>query len=316
MRRFAIPLLVTAALLVPAPAAMADHHLMKVSELMLSSGGNPAAQLVELRDDFAEPFPASLEPYKLVVYDGAGAKVGAQELSAAPFRNTIEPYLLASEAAGLGAVRDAALTVALPAGSGQVCFTRQPIESRVHCVAYGCPASPLSGAEVGAAPGDGQSLQRADSGLSVGAPTPKVANVAGAPATCVAGGPRPPGGGPGGGGEAPADRAAPSQRLSGRLRQDVDRLAIGLRLDEAARVVVKATVRVPGRARVVRFRSVRRRVAADTRVSVRLRLGADALRSVRQALRRGVALTARVAVSARDAEGNQSSRARRIRLSS
>jgi hypothetical protein len=360
MRRYAIALLIAVVVLVPAPSAMADHHLMKVNELMLSSGGNQAAQLVELRDDFDEPFPAALEPYKVVVYDGGGTKVGAQDLSPNPFpsRNNTEPYLLASDAAGLGAERDAALTVALPQGAGHVCFTRLASEARVHCVAYGCPASPLAGSQVGRAPGDGESLQRLGSGLVIGAPTPNAANAAGTSAACPGSTPPPGGGGrttppggggrttppgggtrtppsgggggttspgggttsPGGGGGAPvgggevrSGRGAPVQRLSGRLRQDVDRLAVAVRLNEAATIVVKATVHVPGAARIVRFKTVRRRVAAGVRVSVRLRLPTLALRSVKGALGRRARLTARIAVTARDS-GGFSRKVRLVRL--
>lgn len=322
MRRFAIPLLVWALLLVAAQSAVADHHLMKVSELMLSSGGNPAAQFVELRDDFDEPFPASLEPYKVVVYDGAGARVGAQELSPNPFssRDNTQPFLIASDATGLGAVRDAALTVALPTAAGHVCFTRQAIESRVHCVAYGCPAAPLSGSQVGRAPGDGQSLQRTASGLAIGSPTPKATNAAAGSASCSGGGgTTPPAGGgtqpPGsGGGEVQGEPGAPVPRLSGRRRQDVDRLAVRVRVDEPATIVVKATVKVPGATRIVRFKTVRRGLEADVRRSIRLRLSARARRSVKRALGRGARLTARIVVTARDADGNSSRRVRRVRL--
>ena len=145
MRRLLVPVLVTAALAFPV-AASADHHLMTVNEVMLSSGGNAAAQFVELLDPMDEPFPNTYVPYKLVAYDGSGVRVGGQDLGN-PFmaRDNTEPFVIASDAAGLGAIRDAPLTFGLPPAAGRVCFTRLAAEEPVNCIAYGCPPPQLPG---------------------------------------------------------------------------------------------------------------------------------------------------------------------------
>jgi hypothetical protein len=94
----------------------------------------------------------------------------------------------------------------------------------------------------------------------------------------------------------------------------VDRLAVGVTLNEAGTVTVRARVSVPDAARVVRFRPVTRSVAANTSVRFRLRLARRARRSVKAALRDDRRLIARVTIAARDGSGNVSTARRRIRL--
>lgn len=313
MGRLLVPALVLAALAWPATAS-ADHHLMQVNEVMLSSGGNATAQFVELVDPVDEPFPAALQPYRLVVFDGNGARLGGQDLSNLAAVDAAEPYLIASDAAGLGAARDAPLAMSLPQGAGQVCFTRQAAEVKVNCVSYGCPASRP-------APADGQSLQRTSAGFSLGSPTPNAPNAAGTPAACDGGGVSQPGGGgetgdPGGGGDTAGDIKAPTVKLGGRARQDVDKLAIRVELSEAATLTVRGRVSVPRSRAAATFRlmSVRREVRAGQRVTVRLKLSRRGRAAVKAALRRGLRVRARVKVSARDAAGNEVTRRRAVRL--
>jgi hypothetical protein len=308
--------LALAVVLIAAPTASADHHLMKVNELSLSSGGNPSAQFVELKDDFNEPFPNTNLPYQLAVFDGSGAPVGSPQDLGNPFmtRDNTQPFLIASAASGLPG--DATLALTLPQGAGQVCFASGTF-GRVHCVAYGCPATRLSstgGSQAGLAPADGQSLQRIGSSLALGAPTPKATNTGGGPATCPAGLGGPGGGGAGGAGGA-GDSAAPKLTLSAKGRQRVTKLALAVRLNEAARLTVSATVNVPGGSRVLRFKTVKRQLKAGVRTTVKLKLSAKNAARVKLALRARRKLTAKVSLRATDSAGNRSKLARKsIRL--
>jgi hypothetical protein len=167
--------------------AQASFHLMHVNEVMLSTGGNANAQFVELIDPSDEPFPSGTGPYKVVVYDGAGAKLGAHTISTALLqgRDNTQPLLISTAAsdAALGVTGDEALDVALPS-TGQLCYTAGSSESAIDCVAWGCitsPAgSPLTRVPM---PPDGRSVQRqSDSTFQLAQPTPKAQNVAGSSA--------------------------------------------------------------------------------------------------------------------------------------
>ena len=190
--RIALPVLALA--LIGPGAAHASFHTMVVNEVMLSTGGNANAQFVELVDISDEPFPNDFAPYKLVVFDGAGVKVGAHQITTATLqgRNNTVPFLISTAAAdsALASAGDEVLDVALPS-PGQACFTNGAAESKVSCVAWGCVATPVGGATNFQAPADGQSLQRqgaASSTFHVAAPTAKTANVAGTAAgACSAG---------------------------------------------------------------------------------------------------------------------------------
>jgi hypothetical protein len=92
-------------------------------------------------------------------------------------------------------------------------------------------------------------------------------------------------------------------------------MTVSILLNEAAAVAVRGTVNVPGRARVFRFRRVRRNVAAGVRTSIRLRLPKAGLRAAKRYLRRrGRRLTARVRIDARDHANNLSTRRRSFRV--
>jgi hypothetical protein len=309
---------VIAVLALPAVApagASAVHHFMKVNEVMLSQGGNPNAQFVELVDSMNESFTGG--PYGLVAFDAAGTRLGGQSLTIAGSRNDTIPFLIATAATGLSGV-EAPLTVQLPTAGGQVCFTADSENERVHCVGW-CATSPVSttnGFQSGMAPGDGLSLQRVGTALAVGTPTPDAANAASGAGSCDAGG-GPGGGGPGGGGPGGMfpDLKAPAARLTAKKRQDVDNVRLAFTVDEAATVTVGGTVSVPNAAKTYRFKAVRRQAAAGTRVAVRLKLGRKARAAAKRAIKAKRRVTARIAISARDAAGNRDTAARRVRLS-
>lgn len=193
---------------------------MKVNEVGLG-----AAQFVELLDSADETFPSGEGPYKLVVYDAAGARQDAHTISSSLLqgRDNTQPLLLSTPAANstYGVSGDETLSVALP-DPGQACFTQGAGESKVDCVSWGCVNTAVSGSSTKIpAPGAGQSAQRQGVGSStfqLAAPTPKAANAAGtAAAACPGGGP---GGGSGGGGGSgtesssapPASGSAPAPR--------------------------------------------------------------------------------------------------------
>jgi hypothetical protein len=291
-RRLALPA-VTAALLLggmAAPAYAADH-LMLVNEVFPS--GTTSQQFVELKDPASEPFPFG--PYTLSVHDRAGNLLGSQTLMPSGFRNTSQPYLV-----GRSEPNDATLSVTLPASSGQVCFNRSSNQA-INCLGYGGVTNPVGGAEVGPSPVAGRSLQRGPSGLCTGAPTRDAENACGA-------------GGGGGGGSGADDTTDPRQRLRVRRRQDVDRVRLVVRSNEAATLTVRASVSVPNSSRTLRFRTVRRRLRANVRRTIRLRLSRRRKRAVKRALARGRRLRARVRLTARDGSGNSSVRRVRIRL--
>ena len=159
---------------------------MTLNEVMLSTGGDPNAQFVELLDPFGEPFPSP--PYKVVIYDTNGTSVGSHTVSQALLASTTAPILISTGSAdtALGVTGHEVLSVALPT-PGQACFTRGMTEQIIHCVAWGCVATPKAGFPTFPAPPDSQSAQRQPSGsYNFGTPTPKAGNVVGtAPSACA-----------------------------------------------------------------------------------------------------------------------------------
>ena len=314
MRGLALALATACFLAFPGFALGADH-LMRVQELKLSTGGNTAVQWVELADLVADE-PGPSPPYKIRSFDGNGVFIDEQDISSIfNGADDNQPFLVSNDPAH-DAIQDAELTMDMPVDVGHVCFTRGLLHERIHCIAYGCPASPLSSEGVtqrGKTPSDAESLQLLSTSLYLASPTPKAANTTGTSAACPAssdggGGGGGAGGGTGGGGST-ADTASPTQTLSYRRTQDVDRMAVSIRLNEAAAVAVGGSVNVPGRARVVRFRTVRRNVGAGVRTAIRLRLPRAGLRAAKRYLRRrGRRLTARVKIDARDSANNLSTR--------
>jgi hypothetical protein len=297
-RRLAVPVL-TAALFgaIAAPAYAPDHRML-ANEIFPSA--TTSQQFVELKDTAQEPFPAA--SYTLSVHDGAGTMLGSQTFSPPyGFQNSTQPYTVARSGS-----RDGALTVTLPPGTGQVCFNRGSgypgfSAGPINCLGYGIVTNPVAGADVGPSPPAGRSVQRGQTTGSVctGTPTRDAENACGA------------GGGGGGGG---SDTTDPRQRVRVKRRQDVDRVRLFVRSNEDATLTVRAGVSVPGASRILRFRTVRRKLKANVRRRIRLRLRRSRKRAVKRALRRGRRLRARVRLTAKDASGNSSVKRVRIRL--
>lgn len=175
--------------------------------------------------------------------------------------------------------------------------------SRIHCLEL-----------AGLALQPGQSAQRqSPCGLVAAAPTPNAPNApcGGGAGTLGA----PPGGGGQPGGTTP-DTTAPTARLRGKARQDIDKLAIGVEVSEAGTLTVSGTVSVPRprASAIFRLKRARRQVRAGQRVTVRLKLSRRGRAAAKAAIRRGLRVRARVKVSARDAAGNTVTRRRSVRL--
>jgi hypothetical protein len=124
------------------------------------------------------------------------------------------------------------------------------------------------------------------------------------------------GGGGGGGGadEQPPDTKAAKVTISSGKRQDVDKLAITILLDEDAIVQASGGVNVPFAGKVYSFKKVRKKVAANKRVKLKLKLASKNLKKVKRALRRGEKRTAKVKVAATDTDGNNSVKRISIKL--
>src|SRR5690349_3963879 len=62
--------------------ALADEHLMRVDEVLISKDNNTAIQFVELYDPALEPFPTN--PYRLEIYDAVGVSKGMVQFTVSP----------------------------------------------------------------------------------------------------------------------------------------------------------------------------------------------------------------------------------------
>lgn len=104
------------------------------------------------------------------------------------------------------------------------------------------------------------------------------------------------------------DKSAPALKLSGKstqrvLRQRAVRLVV--RVDEAASVLARARVSVPGASATVRARDAKAQLVRGRDTKLRLKFTSKSLRRLRGALRKRSVLTARVTVTATDKAGNK-----------
>jgi plastocyanin len=180
--------------------AVASFHEQKVNEVQLASPSNASAQFVELFDGggASETFPDAEGPYGLAVFDGAGHALGSQVLDG-PKMSTARaegrPYLVSTAASVTPG--DQTLTVPLPGGSGQACYTAIG-GTAYSCLRWGCIARPVStspggmGSADGTVPPAGESAQRqSNDTVQIAPSTPGAPNRAGQKGTpCPA--PKPP----------------------------------------------------------------------------------------------------------------------------
>jgi hypothetical protein len=176
-----------------AAPASATFHLEMANEVMLASGtGDPAVQFVELLDHGGseEAFTPVFAPYKLVVYDAAGNKLGEHTLDPTGLRTAAaadREYLLSTPAAdaAFGVAGNEPLDVQLPPVAGQACFEANPDPHAFSCLTWGSITKPVptngmgTGSVNGSAPANGKSEQRlANNSVVTASPTPKAPNKA------------------------------------------------------------------------------------------------------------------------------------------
>jgi hypothetical protein len=116
------------------------------------------------------------------------------------------------------------------------------------------------------------------------------------------------------GGSGGTDKTRPSALIKFSRRQDVDKLFVRARMDEAGTLTANATVKVGGSSKVLRFTPVAKAVSADKLSKLRLKLKKSKLRQVKRALHRGKRLKAKVSVVGRDRAGNTVTKTATIRL--
>jgi hypothetical protein len=113
------------------------------------------------------------------------------------------------------------------------------------------------------------------------------------------------------------DRRPPRLTLGGSRRQDAvakRRLFVYVTSDEAARLLARGTISMPGAARALKLGTGSTPVAAGRRTRLGLRLGRKVVKQVRSALRHHLRVRARVTVLASDAAGNVGSAHETIRI--
>lgn len=299
-------------LMLAAPA-QATFHLEKVNEVMpAGTGGDPSIQFVELLDHGGteEAFTPIFAPYKLVVYDAAGAKLGEHTLDPTGLRMAAAadaPYLLSTPAAdsALGVKADEPLDVALPQTAGQACFEANPSPPAFSCLTWGTISKPVAtnsmgtGSANGPVPPAGQSDQRqSDDTVIAAAPTPKAANRTTA------------GGGVPGGSTAPA--AFDGLAFAGHAGT-VDakgRAAVRVRCPAGTDGTCSGQLTLATASGGRRIGRSSFALAAGRRTTVRVRLSAAALRR----LRRDGRLVVRASAVAHDAAGSAKTTSERLRL--
>src|SRR3954467_8347079 len=176
-----------------AAPAQATFHLEKVNEVMLASKtGDAGVQFVELLDHGGseEAFTPVFAPYKLVIYDAAGNKLGEHMLDPAGLRAAAaadHEYLISTAAANaaFGVTGDETLDVQLPLAAGQACFEANPDPPAFSCLTWGTITKPVptnmmgTGTVKGPVPANGKSDQRlGDNSVVAATPTPKAPNKA------------------------------------------------------------------------------------------------------------------------------------------
>lgn len=312
MKRFA-PALALAVLAVPSPA-LASDHLMRVTEVQFSTGGDATKQFIELRDPGGEPFPAP--PYAMKTFDTNGLPLDTFTIGGLSTLGS-NFYLLATAAAALPGT-DFTMPAPMSAATRQVCFVRGG-GAVIFCVNAGAatPVPASSGNISVPQPPDGQSVQDCTSAYVVAAPTPKAVNNCPAPPVIP---PPAAGGGSTGGGSTgvaaevavlgpglPAPDKTPPGQTATASKSAGGGVNLSVKLDEDAEVTASGTVSVPGASKTFRYREARGAGKAGTTLTLKLTLpkaGQKAVKAVKAAQKRRKKLTAKLSVVARDPSGN------------
>jgi hypothetical protein len=96
--------------------------------------------------------------------------------------------------------------------------------------------------------------------------------------------------------------------------QDVDKLFVRAVMAKSGTLSAAGTVSVSGAAKVYRFKAVSRPAKPGVAVKLRLRLAKKALEAVKQAIKGGARIRAKLKVTARDKSGNKQSERRTVTL--
>jgi hypothetical protein len=114
----------------------------------------------------------------------------------------------------------------------------------------------------------------------------------------------------------PADVTPPAALLSGARVQKAGRSIVMTAScgSEACTAVASGYVSVPGAARVFKLRSAKKRIAARSKVKMRLRVSKRAQRAIRRALRGKRKIAARIKLRVADAAGNARTTRRTVKL--
>ncbi len=110
----------------------------------------------------------------------------------------------------------------------------------------------------------------------------------------------PPGGGPGG------DSTAPKQKVSARLKQDVDKLVLTVFSDEDGTAAGQASVKVPGAKKAVKSKPASASVGANQSAKLRFKFSKKSLRAIKSAIDKGKRPKAKISVATTDGSGNAS----------
>jgi plastocyanin len=130
----------------------------------------------------------------------------------------------------------------------------------------------------------------------------------------------PPGGGPPGSGPPGGtvnDKVAPDVKLAVSSGQRILKrrgLVVDVHVDEQATVSASAKIATPGASRVVTLKKVTRKLEANSRAKLKLKLSRKARAGVASALRRGARLKAKVKVVAKDAAGNSRTSTKTVKV--
>jgi hypothetical protein len=277
MGRCQVAATAVALVLVLADSAVADEYFMRVNEI------DPSEGFVELLHVI--PGPLYGEAFVVRSYDGAGNDVAAVEYT--------EPF-------PFGGPAPFVLSLALPAGGGQVCFERPrnpestlPLdEYRFHCMGYGEVTKPAMrririnaprpiAMPIAPMPGPGESVQRQPCGkAAVARSTRGTENVdvpaacAGEPTACAA--PR------------KADVTVPRLVVKLPRVHDIDRpLVMKVAMNEPGDFTFRGSYSV-GQARGFIFGPIRRDLRANVPVRIRIPVSPRFKRTIKRAARRGV----------------------------
>lgn len=111
----------------------------------------------------------------------------------------------------------------------------------------------------------------------------------------------------------PSARLKPP-RLSGKASQDVDKLAIRVRSSEAVKLRGQALVKLPGGKGFVKSKVATAKAGANRTVTLHLRFAQKKLKAIKAVLAAGKHVTARIRVTASDADGNSATPTKAVKL--